>query len=161
LVSFSSDPDGIARRRREQRRRGEQAAAWWRHRRAAAAQAATGNPGRAYNKLEARLARLLEAGSVEYRWQFPLGRYVYDFLLPDKLLVEVHGTYWHADPRVYEGRTLTPDQRRNRLRDIDKKLFAAARGYRLKVVWETDLARRGVTLAGLLDGPEAGLSRIR
>jgi len=101
------------------------------------------------------LAKLLEAAGVEYRWQFPLGPYVYDFLLPGRLVVEVHGTYWHADPRIYEGKTLTPDQRRNRLRDIDKKLFAAGRGYRLKVVWEADLARRGAALSDLL-GQEPG-----
>jgi len=94
---------------------------------------------------------MFEDAGVEYRWQFPLGRYVYDFLLPDRLLVEVHGTYWHADPRTSEGKILTPDQRRNRLHDVDKKLFAAGRGYRLKVVWEADLARRGVTLPDLLD----------
>jgi hypothetical protein len=40
------------------------------------------------------------------------------------------------------------------LHDVDKKLFAAGRGYRLKVVWEADLARRGVMLRDLLDpGP--------
>jgi G:T-mismatch repair DNA endonuclease (very short patch repair protein) len=94
---------------------------------------------------------MLDAAGVDYRWQLPLGPYVYDFLLPDRLLVEVHGTYWHADPRSYQGKTLTPDQRRNILHDVDKKLFAAGRGYRLKVVWEADLARRGVTLADLLD----------
>ena len=93
---------------------------------------------------------MFEGAGVDYRWQFPLGPYVYDFLLPDRLLVEVHGTYWHADPRSYEGKTLTPDQRRNRLHDMDKKLFAAGRGYRLKVAWEADLARRGVTLPDLL-----------
>ena len=125
--------------------------AWSRHRQVAAAQAATGIPGRSFNRLEAKLAKMLETAGVDYRWQFPLGRYVYDFLLPDQLLVEVHGTYWHADPRVYEGRILTPSQRRNRLHDIDKKLFAADQGYRLKVIWEADLARRGATLADLLD----------
>jgi len=150
LTSFP-DPDDIARQRQARRRAVDQAIAWSRHRRTTAVQTATGSPGRAYNRLEARLAKMLDAAGVEYRWQFPLGPYAYDFLLPDKLLVEVHGTYWHADPRVYEGRTLTPDQRRNRLHDVDKKLFAAARGYRLEVVWEADLARRGVTLAHLLD----------
>jgi len=124
---------------------------------AAAAQAATGYPARAYNRLEARLAKMLDGAGVDYRWQFPLGPYAYDFLLPDRLLVEVHGTYWHADPRVYEGKALTPDQRRNRLHDIDKKLFAAEQGYRLKVVWEADLTRRGITLADLLD---VGTSKV-
>jgi G:T-mismatch repair DNA endonuclease (very short patch repair protein) len=125
--------------------------AWRRHDRTAAAQAATGNPGRSYNKLEAKLAKMLDAAGIDYRWQFPLGSYAYDFLLPDKLLVEVHGTYWHADPRSYEGRTLTPDQRRNRLHDLDKKMFAAGRGYRLAVVWEADLTRSGIRLSDLLD----------
>jgi G:T-mismatch repair DNA endonuclease (very short patch repair protein) len=145
------DPDDIARQRQAQRRAVGQAIAWKLHRRTAVAQKATGVAGRSHNHLEARLAKLLDAAGVDYRWQFPLGPYAYDFLLPDRLLVEAHGTYWHADPRVYEGKTLTPDQRRNRLHDIDKKFFAAGRGYRLKVVWETDLARRGVTLRDLLD----------
>jgi len=114
------------------------------------AQEATGVVGRSHNHLEARFAKLLDAAGVDYRWQFPLGTYAYDFLLPDRLLIEVHGTYWHADPRSYEGKALTPDQRRNRLHDLDKKLFAASRGYRLKVVWEADLVKRGVTLQDLL-----------
>lgn len=153
MTSFL-DPDDIARQRRARRRAVGQAIAWKLHRRTAVAQEATGVVGRSHNHLEARFAKLLDAAGVGYRWQFPLGPYAYDFLLPDRLLVEVHGTYWHADPRVYEGKILTPDQRRNRLHDIDKMLFAAGRGYRLKVVWEADLARRGVTLRDLLDtGP--------
>ena len=114
-------------------------------------QEATGVVGRSHNHLEAKFAKLLDAAGVDYRWQFPLGPYAYDFLLPDRLLVEVHGTYWHADPRRYEGKILTPDQRRNRLHDVDKKLFAASRGYRLTVIWEADITRRGVELPDLLD----------
>jgi G:T-mismatch repair DNA endonuclease (very short patch repair protein) len=144
------DPDDIARQRRARRRGIDRVTAWSRHRRAAAVQAATGSPGRAYNRVEAKLAKMFEAAGVDYRWQFPLGPYVYDFLLPNRLLVEVHGTYWHADPRSYEGKILTPDQRRNRLHDLDKKLFAAGRGYRLKVIWEADLTRSGIRLSDLL-----------
>jgi G:T-mismatch repair DNA endonuclease (very short patch repair protein) len=150
LTSFL-DPDDVARQRQARRRAVDKAIAWSRHRRSATAQAATGTPGRAYNRLEAKLAKMLEAAGVDYRWQFPLGPYVYDFLLPDRLLVEVHGTYWHADPRRYDPTTLTPTQRRNLLHDIDKRLFAAGRGHRLKVLWEADLSRRGVTLRDLLD----------
>lgn len=150
-------PDDVARQRRARRRAVEQAMAWSRHRRTAAAQKATGVAGRSYNHLEAKLAKLLDAAGIEHRWQFPLGRYVYDFLLPNRTLVEIHGTYWHADPRVYDGRTLTPDQRRNRLHDVDKKLFAASRGYRLKVVWEADIRKGRLKVDDLLDSglPEA------
>jgi G:T-mismatch repair DNA endonuclease (very short patch repair protein) len=148
------DPNDIARQRRARRRAVGQAIAWKLHRRTAVAQEATGVVGRSHNHLEARFAKLLDAAGIDYRWQFPLGPYVYDFLLTNRLLVEVHGTYWHADPRSYEVGALTPDQRRNRVHDLDKKLFAASRGYRLKVVWEADLVKHGVTLPDLLDvGP--------
>ena len=145
------DSNDIVRQHRNRRREVDRAIGWSRHKRAVAAQRATGVAGRSHNQLEARLARLLDAARVEYRWQFPLGPYVFDFLLPGRTLVEVHGTYWHADPRRYEGKTLTPDQRRNLLHDLDKKLFAASRGYRLKVVWEADLNKRGVALEDLLE----------
>jgi G:T-mismatch repair DNA endonuclease (very short patch repair protein) len=145
------NPDGIARRRAARRRRVDRAIAWSQHKRATAAQKVTGRPGRAYNQLEARLAKLLDEAGVDYRWQFPLGRYVYDFLLPNRTLVEVHGTYWHADPRRYDPKALTPDQRRNLLHDIDKRFFAAGRGFRLKVVWEADIRNGRHTLEELLD----------
>jgi len=144
------EPDRVARPRAGLRRARDRALGWSRHRRATLAQTATGIPGRAFNRLEARLAGLLDAAGVEYRWQYRLGPYVYDFLLPGRNLVEVHGTYWHADPRRYGDRALTPDQRRNRLHDLDKRLYAAARGYRLQVVWEADLTRTRVALADLL-----------
>ena len=147
-------PDDIARQHRNRRREAGRAVGWSRYERTVAAQQANGVAGRSHNQIEARFARLLDAADVEYRWQFPLGRYVYDFLLPGKLLVEVHGTYWHADPRRYDIKTLTPTQRRNLLHDLDKKLFAASRGYRLKVVWEADLSKRGVALEDLLEAGE-------
>ena len=144
--------DEVARRRVARRRLVENRIAWSRQAKAVAAQRATGCPGRAYNQLEAKLAAMLDAAGVDYRWQFPLGPYVYDFLLPNRTLVEVHGTYWHADPRRYDPKALTPDQRRNLLHDIDKKFFAARRGYRLKVVWEADFHKGNLTLEDLL-GP--------
>ena len=127
--------------RATKRREVGRAVAWSRHGRASAGTSATKTPARAYNRLEARLARLMDDWGLDYQWQFRLGRYVYDFLLPDRALVEVHGTYWHADPRVYHPSSLTAKQRKQLLRDFDKRRFAAERGYRLKVVWELDLDR--------------------
>jgi G:T-mismatch repair DNA endonuclease (very short patch repair protein) len=145
------DPDRKARERHARRRDVHNLVAWSRHAKARAAQKVSGRSCRQYNKLEAEFARMLEAAGVDYRWQFPLGRYVYDFLLPNHLLVEVHGEYWHADPERHDLKRLTPDQRRNVLNDIDKKLFAAGQGYRLKVVWESDIRSRKLALDELLD----------
>ena len=99
--------------------------------------------------IEAKFARLLDSWGIDYRWQFPLGPYVYDFLLPGRLLVEVHGGYYHADPRRYAPERLTPAQRRTVVHDSDKRHYAAERGYRLKVIWEHDLNRRQVTRSDL------------
>lgn len=99
----------------------------------------TGIPGRSHNRLEAKLAAMMDSWGIDYQWQFRLGRYVYDFKTKDRCLVEVHGTWWHADPRFHPVETLTPDQRRNVLHDLDKKRYAARQGYRLKVVWEHDI----------------------
>ena len=138
------DPDEVARMRQRKRRQVDRAIAWHRHRKTVAAQQVTGRPGRAFDRLEAKFARLLDDWGIDYQWQFRLGRYVYDFHLPGRLLVEVHGTYWHADPRFYPAANLLIAQRRAVVHDIDKSHHAARSGYRLKVVWEYDLKQGAV-----------------
>ena len=61
-----------------------------------------------------RVKSLLEELGLEFQHEFHVKleknecvyrkrAYVYDFLIPSKnLLIECHGTYWHADPRVFE-----------------------------------------------------------
>jgi G:T-mismatch repair DNA endonuclease (very short patch repair protein) len=66
----------------------------------------------------------------------------YDFLLPTlNVLVEVHGTYWHADPRKYPDRNKwTHTQRHNRANDEMKATIALVEAkQRLLIVWEEDL----------------------
>jgi G:T-mismatch repair DNA endonuclease (very short patch repair protein) len=128
----------------------ERKVAWKRHARIAAAQKATGVLGRAYNHLEAKLAKLMDEAGIDYQWQFRLGRYVFDFLLPNRILVEIQGTYWHADPRFHSRSHLTPTQRRNAERDAAKARHAGLCGYRLKLVWESDLRSGRVTATELL-----------
>lgn len=123
--------------------------AWTRHTRAARVQQATGLPGRAYNQLEAKLARLMDEAGIDYQWQFRLGRFVYDFRLPNSTLIEVHGSYWHADPRLYPPDKLTPTQRRNLRHDAVKAEFAKLCGYRVRVIWELDVNAGRVSAAEL------------
>jgi G:T-mismatch repair DNA endonuclease (very short patch repair protein) len=123
--------------------------AWKRHDRAARTQEATGRLGRSYNKLEAILARLMDEAGIDYEWQFRLGRYVYDFKLPNRVLIEVNGTWWLADPRFHSPSRLSPTQQRNLQRDAVKAEFATLCGYRVKVVWEKDLRNGHVDFAEL------------
>jgi very-short-patch-repair endonuclease len=110
----------------------------------------TGRPARVFNQLEARLARMLDEAKVDYKWQFRLGRYVYDFLLPGRVIVEVHGDYTHGNPARYAADLLTSAQRRTQAHDVLKLHAAAERGYRLIVVWERDIKQGNVRLSVIL-----------
>ena len=145
MLKLMLTPDEQAAYNAHKRRVANRDIAWTRHARAACVQQATGLPGRAYNQLEAKLARLMDEAGIDYQWQFRLGRYVYDFRLSNHTLIEVHGSYWHGDPRIYPPDKLTPTQRRNLRNDTVKAEFARLCGYRVKVVWELDIRAGRIT----------------
>jgi hypothetical protein len=151
-VKSRFDPDELARSRQQRRRAAGRARAWALHERVAAGQKVTRVPGRAYNKLEARFARLLDEWGADWEWQFRLGEFVYDFRVAGRVLVEVHGRRWHPDPERTPVELMTQTQRRRLLHDIDKKHAAARRGFVLRVVWEDDLLSGRVTREQVL-GP--------
>lgn len=69
------------------------------------------------------------------------GRYIAccDYYLPDlNLAVEVNGTYWHADPRVYPQGPSTPSQKRTCDKYAVKMAALAERGIKVAEVWEMD-----------------------
>ena len=140
-------PDEQAAYNAHKRRVANRDIAWKRNALATLVQQATGLPGRAYNQLEAKLARLMDEAGIDYEWQFRLGRYVYDFRLP--------GTHAHRSPRQLLARRpqtstsdkLTPTQRRNLRHDAVKAEFAMLCGYRVRVIWELDLSRNRVSAA--------------
>jgi len=95
------------------------------------------------SKLEKKFAlEFLERLGVEYKYQFKaesIGRY-YDFYIPSaNVIIEVQGTYWHADPRVYEDKNLNRTQRRDRKIDEVKKTWCALHGIKLIYIWEKDI----------------------
>lgn len=99
-----------------------------------------GRTGKAYNKLEALVAKMLTAQGIQFEQQFRLGRFLFDFYVPaSNTLIEVHGTFWHADPRVYGDKPLTPIQERNLANDKRKAERAERDGYKLMVLWEYDV----------------------
>jgi len=94
-----------------------------------------------YNKLETRVAKILKKQKIKYIWQYPLGRYLYDFYLPNtNKLIEVNGTFWHADPRKYDRNNLKYKIQQERIiRDKKKKKYALKNGYVFRVLWEIDI----------------------
>jgi G:T-mismatch repair DNA endonuclease (very short patch repair protein) len=59
--------------------------------------------------------------------------------LPDRdLAIEVNGTFWHADPRVYPNGPVKPSQRRTLTRYTRKLQLLKGLGIRVVEVWEAD-----------------------
>ena len=95
------------------------------------------------SKLEEKFAKeFLDKLGVKYVYQFKaesIGRF-FDFYLPEcRLIIEVDGGYWHSDPRVVEGKELTPTQKRNKRVDEHKNRWALEHGIPILRVWEKDI----------------------
>jgi G:T-mismatch repair DNA endonuclease (very short patch repair protein) len=98
------------------------------------------------SKAEVEIANILEDLGVKYVRQFSPSKYRFDFYLPDQnLVLEYHGTYWHADPRKYEpsyynvkkGKTAEEIWRY----DAERLDYVRSLGYDTSVVWEEDFKR--------------------
>lgn len=97
------------------------------------------------SKLEQDFARdFLDKLGVEYEWQFEakdIGRF-YDFKIKDGPIIEVNGTYWHGDERIYESTELNRTQRKNRFVDGLKQKWALMHGIPIYYVWEKDIREK-------------------
>lgn len=95
------------------------------------------------SKLEERFAKeFLDKLGVEYTYQFKaesIGRY-YDFYIPSvRLIIEIDGSYYHSDPRLFEGKELSPMQKKNKRVDELKNRWALEHGIPLLRIWEKDI----------------------
>lgn len=97
--------------------------------------------GKRANKLEKAVAALLNDLGIEYKAQFAVETFVFDFHLPKhNVLIECDGTFWHADPRRYPDRNkLSEVQKRNAANDKVKNKVASAAGFKLIRLWEKDV----------------------
>lgn len=97
------------------------------------------------SKLEERFAReFLDRLGVDYVYQYKaesIGRY-YDFRIAPELhgpCIEIDGSYYHADPRLYEGKKLSRMQMKNMRVDEIKNQWCRMNGIKLIRLWEKDI----------------------
>jgi len=101
------------------------------------------------NKVETKLGELLTTLNVAHSFSFYIDRYQYDFIIKDtKVLIEVQGDYWHANPVFYKkddiiqypgGRYIIAEQVWQR--DIKKKIIAEKHGYQVIEIWENEIRK--------------------
>lgn len=97
------------------------------------------------SKLEVRVGEILEEFGVTAIPQYPFrndaGRFcgVVDFYLPEHhTALEVNGTFWHTDPRVYPNGPTHKSQKRTAIAYERKRKMLQKQGIRLIEVWELD-----------------------
>jgi very-short-patch-repair endonuclease len=77
--------------------------------------------------------------------QLFLGKYAYDLYKREvKKIVEINGTYWHADPRVYQDESkklVHGTVQEIRLKDEQKISYAKSIGWDVLIVWEFDYCK--------------------
>lgn len=133
-------PEAIEKIRAANRRQFSSNEARQRHAELTADQIAAGRTGKTHNRLEQKFAAILDCMGIAYQQQYRLSSFSYDFYFPAiNALVEVHGTFWHADPRFYQGGARSAIQYRNVANDQRKLDCAIQHGFQLLVFWEHDI----------------------
>src|SRR5690606_12293579 len=85
---------------------------------------------------------ILDKLGVEYKQQFEaksIGRFYDVALLEYNVLIECDGSFFHADPRIYENGPVSVTQKRNKRVDEIKNIWAVSNGYVLLRFWEKDI----------------------
>ena len=95
------------------------------------------------SKLEIDFAKdFLDKLKLDYIWQFEakeIGRF-FDYFIPSKnIIIEIQGSYWHGDSRIYEEKDLNKTQKRNQRVDEYKEKWALMHGIPVYYIWEKDI----------------------
>lgn len=73
-------------------------------------------------------------------FQYPLQRYVCDFVdLDNKIVFQVNGDFWHANPILYCESELSPIQKHNIRHDKNRKAYLESLGYSVINIWESEI----------------------
>lgn len=95
------------------------------------------------SKLEERFAReFLDKLGLKYTYQYEaqsIGRF-FDFRIePKGPIIEIQGSYWHGDSRLYEEKDLNATQKRSRRVDEYKRKWCSMNGIPIIYIWEEDI----------------------
>jgi G:T-mismatch repair DNA endonuclease (very short patch repair protein) len=95
--------------------------------------------------IERALCAALDELGIVYIFQHPMfDKFVVDAYLPNrKTVIETNGTYWHADPLIYnpDGEKMSKRQQLRVAQDASKAAYLKRKGYKLIVLWERDKDR--------------------
>lgn len=93
--------------------------------------------------VETFIRYFLETNKISFNYNTQLVkeyRYRPDFCIEGlKILIEVQGDYWHANPDLYDDEDCTLRQIASREKDLLKKSIYESLGYTVIYIWESDI----------------------
>ena len=104
------------------------------------------NGTRMKNGLNNKVANILKEMNKEFETEYPIENRIYDFKIKDKnILIEVNGSYWHCDPRLYKedyiNKKIGYSAKEVWEYDYLKTQLAQKYGHKIITVWELDINR--------------------
>ena len=94
------------------------------------------------SKLEQDFAtNFLDKLGVDYIWQYEakdIGRF-FDYKIVNGPIIEIQGSYWHGDKRLYEEKDLNETQKKNIMVDELKRKWALMHSIPIYYFWEKDI----------------------
>jgi len=107
------------------------------------------------SSIEIRIQEILNIYSIKNRAQFLIRkngkRKFFDFILEDsKILIEVQGDFWHADPKKYKADDKLHFPRGLIFakevwnKDEEKKLIAEEQGYKVIYIWSNEIKNQSI-----------------
>ena len=111
------------------------------------------SPSRNPKTTEVRIKKILDANKISYKRNFCLKMAdgcwrLYNFYINGKLLLEVNGDYWHANPKFYGAEDWISVRKSSRggsfAKDLweydeEKRQLAISFGYKTYTLWEYDM----------------------
>jgi very-short-patch-repair endonuclease len=100
------------------------------------------------SKIELMFEKFMLDLDIPVKPQFQINYKFFDFIIEGtKILIEVDGSYWHCDPRLYPNGPENKVQKNAIINDLYKNRLAAANGYLLIRVWESDFKEQPRSVA--------------
>lgn len=94
------------------------------------------------SKIEVVFGSWLKTIGIDHQTQFKILHKFYDFKVKNlPLIIEFHGDYYHANPKLYEGKKLNRMQVKNKANDEYKRALASISGFDIIYIWEDDFKK--------------------
>ncbi len=77
--------------------------------------------------------------NLKFEYQVKIKPYIVDFIVDNKIIIEVQGDYWHCNPKIYPNGPINETQKEHMERDPIKKAYLNKLGYSVIYIWENDL----------------------